>query len=138
MTMILLLNVRRALCGRSNMLLRKFGICSPNVKVRLFNAFCNNIYGVQLWCKYNMYTVRSIHVCHNNALRRLFGLPRNASASALFVSNNVNNFSVLRRKAVYSFLNRLRHCENVLLKMLCASDMYFAGAQCHWRSLLYK
>ena len=36
------------------------------------------------------------------------GVPRDFSASALFVSLNVGNFAILRLKLVYSFLNRIR------------------------------
>ena len=129
---------RRALCGRANLLLRKFSKCSPAVKMRLFNSFCNNIYGVQLWCKYKAASIRSIHVCHNNALRRLLGLPRTASATNSFVSNSVNNFCVLRRKNVYSFTCRLQRSENELLKVLCNSDMYYSGLQLHWQNLLHR
>ena len=43
------------------------------------------------------------------------GVPRDYSASALFVSLNVCNFVTLRRKLVYSFLNRIRSSSNTLI-----------------------
>ena len=43
------------------------------------------------------------------------GVPRDVSASALFVNLNVSNFAILRRKLVYSFLNRIRLSSNTLI-----------------------
>ena len=127
-----------ALCGRSNVLLRKFSNCSFRVKTRLFNAFCNNFYCIQLWCDYKASSIRSLHVCHNNALRRLLDLPRNASISSAFVVNQTDNFPILRRKAVYSFVRRLRFSENELLKSLLHSDAAYFGLQDKWQKLLYS
>ena len=42
------------------------------------------------------------------------GVPRDFSASALFVNLNVCNFAILTRKLVYSFLNRIRLSSNSL------------------------
>ena len=131
-------NQRRALCGRSNFLLRKFYLCSAKVKIKLFNAFCNNIYGIQLWCNFNITSLRNINVCHNNAIRRLLGLPRFTSASLVFVENNVNNLSCMRRKFVYNFLCRLNESSNKLINVLIASDLRYSGIQATWRSLLYS
>ena len=43
------------------------------------------------------------------------GVPRDFSASALFVNLNVCNFVTLRCKLVYSFLNRIRSSSNTLI-----------------------
>ncbi len=42
----------RSLYSRSNMLLRKFGACLPNVKQYLFMTYCGSMYTIQLWCRY--------------------------------------------------------------------------------------
>ena len=128
---------RRALCGRANFLLRKFYSCSIVVKLRLFNAFCNNIYGNHLWCDFNLSAMRSIIVCHNNAFRRMLGYPSYTSASKLFVNNTVNCLSVLRRRAALSFKVRLNKSNNVLVNRLIACDMQFFGLQAHWQKILY-
>ena len=129
---------RRALCDRANLLLRKFGNCCLRVKIRLFNTFCNNIYCAQLWSDFNVSSIRSLHVCHNNALRRFLYVPRNASISAAFVENNVNNFPVFRRKCIYSLVRRLHCTDNSLLRILAMSDARYFGVQYRWRQLLYR
>ena len=51
-------------------------------------------------------------VAINKVFKSLMGVPREFSASALFVSLNVCNFTTLRRKLVYSFLNRIWSSSN--------------------------
>ena len=43
------------------------------------------------------------------------GVPRDFSASVLFVNLNVSNFAILRRKLVYSFLNCIQLSSNSLI-----------------------
>ena len=38
------------LYASGNILLRKFHMCSMDVKVKLFSSFCSRIHTVQLWC----------------------------------------------------------------------------------------
>ena len=113
-------------------------VCSSKVKTRLFNAFCNNVYGIQLWSSFNVTSLRSISVCHNNAIRRLLGLPKFSSASCAFVENNVNNLSCMRRKFVYNFLCRLNESSNKLINVILTSDLRFSGIQATWLHLLYR
>ena len=49
------------------------------------------------------------------------GVPRDFSASALFVNLNVSNFAILRRKLVDSFLNHIRLSSNNLICTLFKS-----------------
>lgn len=39
----------RKLYGQSNMLVRKFSMCSESVKIKLFQSFCSPLYMAQLW-----------------------------------------------------------------------------------------
>ena len=43
------------------------------------------------------------------------GVPKDFCVSSLFLSLNVCNFATLRRKLVYSFLNRIRSSSNSLI-----------------------
>ena len=130
-----ILKQRRALCGRANFLLRKFSACTISVKLRLLTAFCNNIYGNHLWCDFNVSSMQNIIVCHNNAFRRLIGLPSSASASSMFVFNSVNSLSVLRRKAAFRL--RLFDSQNVLINRVITCDVRFCGLQAHWLKILH-
>ena len=48
-------DVQRQCCklyAQANMLARKFHMCTEDVKVSLFRAYCTPFYTAQLWCKY--------------------------------------------------------------------------------------
>ncbi len=42
----------RKLYGQGNILVKKFSMCSPDVKVSLFHTFCTPMYTAQLLCNY--------------------------------------------------------------------------------------
>ena len=67
------------------------------------------------------------------------GVPRDFSASALFVNLNVSNFAILRRKLVYSFLNRIRLSSNSLICTLFNS-VHFSKCKLkeEWDKILRK
>ena len=57
----------RGLYGKSNMLLRKFHLCSKHVKNKLFMTCCNNVYLCSLWVKYRQQCMRQFIVSYNNS-----------------------------------------------------------------------
>ncbi|XP_047997279.1 uncharacterized protein LOC125234903 [Leguminivora glycinivorella] len=72
---------RRALSVRCNMLARKFGRCSDEVKVTLFRAYCQSFYTGQLWTNFTRRAINTLRVQYNDAFRILMKLPRFCSAS---------------------------------------------------------
>ena len=73
----------RLLCCRANSLIRKFAMCSYNVKQFLYTTYCSNISGVQLWHSHRASVLRKFIVCFNNAVRMFFGYDRFLSESTL-------------------------------------------------------
>ena len=112
----------RNLYAVGNMLLRKFSFCNEYVKISLFKPYCYNVYCCSLWSNYRVVSWRKLKVCHNDILRRLFGVPRNHSASTLFVNNRIDNLDAIIRKNMYSLGNRIVNSENVLCRGLCRSE----------------
>ena len=86
-----------------------------DVKVKLHNSYCCNIYCCALVSAYHKTVLDKFPVACNKVFKSLMGVPRDFSASALFVSLNVCNFVTLRCKLVYSFLNRIRSSSNTLI-----------------------
>ena len=74
----------RQLYARGNVLLRKFYMCTNDVNIKLFSIFCSSMYKVQLWWNHSVYSIHRLHICYNNVFRRLLGLPKYCSASAMF------------------------------------------------------
>ena len=104
--------------ARGNTIIRHFKHCSTDVKVKLYNLHCYSIYCCALISVYHKTFLDKLSVACNKVFKNLMGVPRDFSASALFVNLNVSNFAILRPKLVYSFLNRIRLSSNSLICML--------------------
>ena len=59
----------RLLCCRSNSLIRKFSMCSYDVKRFLYSTYCPSVSCVYLWHSYRASVFRKFMVCFNNAAR---------------------------------------------------------------------
>ena len=113
-------------------------MCSYNVKQFLYTTYCSNISGVQLWHSHRASVLRKFIVCFNNAVRMFFGYDRFCSASNMFVSERIDNFCAMRRKAVFGFLNRLSQSSNRIVSALFASDLaYYSSVRKVWTTVLY-
>ena len=51
---------------QANILLRKFYMCSLNVKLSLFRTYCSAMYTAQLRWNYNMCTITKLHTVYHN------------------------------------------------------------------------
>ena len=43
---------KRKIYGQGNTLIRKFSMCSLDVKIMLFRTYCTPMYCAQLWCRF--------------------------------------------------------------------------------------
>ena len=128
----------RLLCSRANSLIRKFGMCSIQVKRYLYTTYCSNISGVHLWHSHRVSVLRKFIVCFNNATRMFFGHDRFCNASNMFVSERIDNFCAVRRKAIFGFIVRLRKTDNRIVFNLFDSDLaYYSSVRKLWSSVLY-
>ena len=64
------------------------------------------------WTQYKKTTFFKIRVAYNNVHRKILGVSRRASASGMFVSNDISNFEAFLRKSIYSFTTRLSLSSN--------------------------
>ena len=63
---------------------------------------------------------------------------RYSSASALFVSPRIDIFLVLRRKFVYSFINRIKNTTNNLIRAILDTEYFmFSKLRQEWDKILY-
>ncbi|CAG9787844.1 unnamed protein product [Diatraea saccharalis] len=82
---------RRALSFRCNMLARKFGKCNDEVKMTLFNSYCQSLYTCQLW-------------------------PRYCSASSMFAKARIADFFAVIRGRIASFWQKINNSCNGVIK----------------------
>ena len=128
---------RRSLAARGNILLRKFGQCSYEVKCMLFKTYCYQLYSCSLWARYKKSSINRLRVCFNTILRRLLGLPQWSSASNMFVEMRMRSLQEVRRQLSYSLMMRVNSSENLLLCSIVNSDAaVFSSIREHWNNLL--
>ena len=93
-------------------------MCSDNVKIRLFQAYCTPLYTAPLWAKFKKTTIHKLQVAYNDCMRILLKKPRWCSASELFCKARVNTFQALLRNLMYKFIGRLDGSQNGIIKLL--------------------
>ena len=111
----------RAMYSRANCLVRKFGICSRDVKVQLFKAYLGNSYCSQLWSNVSAVQMQKVKVAYNNCLRIFFGLPRMCSISRMFVEFGIPSFGEFTRRDIFSFWTRIESSHNVIIHSIAGN-----------------
>lgn len=112
---------RRALSIRCNMLARRFGKCTDDVKLTLFRAYCQCFYTCQLWIRFKRSTYNNMRIQYNDAYRILMKKPRYCSASGMFAEARVSDFYAILRKRIATFWNRLRNSNNAIVRAVNGS-----------------
>ena len=57
---------RNKIYAQGNALIRKFYMCTENVKIALFKSYCTTLYTSTMWCKYRRESLRKLCVAYNN------------------------------------------------------------------------
>lgn len=129
---------RRQLYMQGNILLRKFSMCSLDVRLRLFKSYCAPMYNVHLWWNYKSSSIRCLHSAHHTVLKLLLGFSKFASSSLVCCVFNVQSCPAILRKNIYKFLGRLDASDNRFVKCLLSSSLYFSSRiRQHWIRLIY-
>ena len=71
---------------------------------------------------------KRIEVAYNNCFRKLMGYKFCTSASRMFLDNRVHHFSVLRRKSLCKFMNRLRLSDNSLVYAIYNANIMYCSS----------
>ena len=128
----------RAFYAKCNYLIRNHSLCSPEVKCKLFSAFCSNMYCGHIWSFYKKASISKITVAYNNSFRRLMGLIKSCSASGMFVNNKVLSFGEMWRKCINGFKNRLSNSTNNVISCILDCAIYNSSSVWrNWYTILY-
>ena len=116
---------------RSNRPVGLFNRCSKPVLLEVCRSFCTVFY-----CPYSRSNIRKlffskIRVAYNNVYRKILGVSRRASASGMFVSNDIPNSEAFFRKSIYSCTTRLLSSSN---KLICAIEQYWIMKSVIWKT----
>ena len=94
-----------------------------DVKIKLFSTFCSSMHTAQLWWNHSVYSIHRLHVCYNNVFRRLLGLPKYCSASAVLAQRLTPDCKAVIRNLVYKFMSRLDKPRNSLIIAVLGTDI---------------
>ncbi len=105
----------RSIYAKGNNLIRNFYKCSVPIKALLFKTYCSSLYTAQLWSHFTLSVYKKLSVAYHSVFKKMLNLPRWASNSATFVTNNVPSFQEIIRRNVFSFYTRCAECDNKLV-----------------------
>jgi len=120
------------------MILRKFHMCSPEVKLKLFRTYCTPMYTSQLWWSYKKSSINRLYISYHNIFKLFLGLSKFESTSLLCTLLNFPCCAAVIRNLVYRFMIRLELCNNVIINGILASSLYYSSRiKVHWHKLLH-
>ena len=130
---------RRQLYAQGNTILRKFHMCSIQVKLTLFHTYCSPIYTAQLWWSYKKSSMSKLLVSYHNIFKLFIGVSKFESTSTLCMVTDTLCCQAVIRNLVYRFMQRLESAPNVIVKALLAtiSVKYKSRIRLFWNKLLY-
>ena len=92
------------------MFIQNFIAYSTDIKIKLFQLYCCNLYCAQLRYNSNKAAVAETHTAYNKGLRRLLLYKLDNfqhTAREMFVAKNMDSVDVLIRKSLHGFIHIL-------------------------------
>ncbi len=127
----------KGIYSRGNILLKWFGQCNDNVKIKLFKAYCSSFYCLSLWSTFTTNSHRKVKSSYNHICRNFLSVDR-SDMTAVMVLYGVKSFKEIERDLIFSFSSRILSSDNSIINELVNSIFYNS---CHltdyWNSLLY-
>ena len=128
----------RVLCCQGNMILRKFHMCSADVKLKLFRVHCTPMYCSHLWWNFRKGTMTKFVTCYHNLLKRALGLSKFESTSATCTYFGVSSCEAVIRGLIYRFMTRVDRSSNAIMSAICLSSLrYRSRIRRTWIGRLY-
>ena len=129
---------RKKIYAQGNSILRKFHMCSVEVKVELFKTYCTPLYTAHLWTNYTNLAIKNFYIAYHNVMKLFLGLPKWEHNRPQCVQYNIPHGPALLRSFIYKFIIRLYSSQNKLLYVIGRSDcLYESQIRKKWQSLLY-
>ena len=129
---------RKKIYAQGNSILRKFYMCSIEVKVMLFKSYCTSLYTAHLWTNYSNKALNDFYIAYHNVMKLFIGLPKREHNRPLCVNHEIPYGPALMRNYVFKFMCRLERSENSILRTINNSDCkYESNIRNKWKELLY-
>ena len=98
---------RKKIYAQGNSILRKFYMCSVEVKIMLFKSYCTSLYTAHLWTKYSNKTLNDFYIAYHNVMKLFIGVPKREHNRPIFVNNEIPYGPALIHNYIYKFIHRL-------------------------------
>ena len=92
---------------QANILLRKFYMCSLDVKLSLFRTYYSPMYTAQLWWSFKKWTITKLHTVYHNTFKLLACVSKYESTRMMCAVFTVQCCQAVIRNLVYKFTHRL-------------------------------
>jgi hypothetical protein len=109
----------RLLYARTNVLIRKFGKCSQDVKLCLFRAYCIQFYGAGLWETFNITVMKRFEAAYVKCVKMFFGFARLDSVTAMFCELGLPTFKTILHNAKFNIGSCAKLHNNSLVRQVC-------------------
>ena len=112
---------RRKIFVQGNSLIRKFFMCTIDVKLTLFQSFCSPLYTAHLWTRYSNTDITKCYRAYHNTLKMLLGVSKREYTSPICAFLNIRSCPAVIRNLVFRFMVRLTNSSNSIIKAICTS-----------------
>ena len=109
---------RKKIFVQGNSLLRKFFMCTLEVKTKLFETFCSPLYTAHLWTNYSNTDIKKLYSAYHSSLKILIGLSKREHTSPIFAHLNVRTCPAVVRNLVFRFMGRISDSSNNLIRAI--------------------
>lgn len=129
---------RRKLYTQGNLLLRRFHMCSIEVKRTLFNSYCTPLYVAYLWSKYKQSSINKLYIAYHNICKQFLQLSKFESTSLVCTVFNVQCCKAVIRNLTFRFMCRIENSTNPIMKSIVHSSIcYSSKMRKKWINSLY-
>ena len=129
---------RKKIFIQGNSLIRRFYMCTVDVKLTLFQSFIAPMYTAHLWTRYSNKEILKLYRAYHNTLKMFLGLSKREHTSPICAFLNVRTCAAVIRNFIFHFMVRLRNSSNIILQAILGTSIcYNSSIWKHWRSLLY-
>ena len=108
----------RQLYAQGNSLVRKFHMCSVEVKLFLFQSYCSPMYTAHLWWSYSKVSIRKLQIAYHTVFKILLGFSKYDSNSLLCTVFQIRSCSAAIRNLSINSCVDLPHHQMTLSKIL--------------------
>ena len=129
---------RKKIYAQGNSILRKFKMCSIEVKVMLFRTYCTPLYTAHLWTNYTKRSLTEFYIAYHNIMKLFIGFTKSEHNRPLCVKYNIPHGPALIRNFINRFICRLKESQNKLICAINNSDCSIESPlRKKWFSLLH-